>query len=181
MHLTRNLKQETRNITRGDIFSISLPKLSFMKAIALTLPPGERLVSWLGGISKVKRTIHSDFDILSLGDNGISKASAEFLAAQLGMTRKAFAEEILDISVKTLERKKPADKLDKRVSSHILEIAKVMDHGLTVFEDRDKIKKWLHKENKALNNMKPVHLFNTLTGLNLVNDVLGRIEEGVYS
>src|SRR5205823_11565427 len=70
----RNLKQENRNITLGDIFSISLPKLSFMKAIALTLTPGERLVSWLGGISKVKRTIHSDFDILSIGDNGISKA-----------------------------------------------------------------------------------------------------------
>ena len=29
--------------------------------------------------------------------------------------------------------------------------------------------------------MKPIQLFSTLTGLNLVNDVLGRIEEGVYS
>jgi putative toxin-antitoxin system antitoxin component (TIGR02293 family) len=85
------------------------------------------------------------------------------------------------MSIKTLERKKPADKLDRRISSHMLEIARIMVHALAVFEDADKLKRWLHKENKALNNMKPVHLFSTLTGLNLVNDVLGRIEEGVYS
>jgi uncharacterized protein (DUF2384 family) len=29
--------------------------------------------------------------------------------------------------------------------------------------------------------MKPVALFDTMTGLNMVNDILGRIEEGVYS
>jgi putative toxin-antitoxin system antitoxin component (TIGR02293 family) len=152
-----------------------------MKAMPLVVTPGERLLSWLGGNNKVKRNILSDFDVLSLGESGISKASAEYLALQLGLTRKAFAEEILDMSIKTLERKKPADKLDRRISSHMLEIAKIMVHALAVFEDADKLKRWLHKENKALNNMKPVQLFSTLTGLNLVNDVLGRIEEGVYS
>ena len=150
-----------------------------MKAIPLT--PGDRLLSWLGGNTRVKRNIQSDFDILSLGETGISKASAEFLAVQLGLTRKAFAEDVLDMSVKTLERKKPADKLDKRISSHMLEIAKIMVHAMAVFEDGEKIKRWLHKENRALNNMKPIFLFSTLTGLNLVNDILGRIEEGVYS
>ena len=49
------------------------------------------------------------------------------------------------------------------------------------FEDEEKVKHWVNKENRALNGMKPVSLFSTLTGLNMVNDVLGRIEEGVYS
>jgi uncharacterized protein (DUF2384 family) len=39
----------------------------------------------------------------------------------------------------------------------------------------------MNKENRALNNMKPVQLLETMTGINMVNDILGRIEEGVYS
>ena len=80
-----------------------------------------------------------------------------------------------------MERKSPKDKMDRRTSAHALEIAKVMQHAFEVFEDEQKLKHWVNKENKALNGTKPVSLFSTLTGLNMVNDVLGRIEEGIYS
>jgi uncharacterized protein (DUF2384 family) len=56
-----------------------------------------------------------------------------------------------------------------------------MQHGFEVFEDEEKLKHWVNKENKSLNGARPVLLFSTLTGLNMVNDVLGRIEEGIYS
>ena len=62
-----------------------------------------------------------------------------------------------------------------------LEIAKVVQHAYEVFRDEEKVKVWINRENKALNNMKPVQIFDTLSGLNMVNDILGRIEEGVYS
>jgi uncharacterized protein (DUF2384 family) len=52
---------------------------------------------------------------------------------------------------------------------------------LSVFEDAQKLKRWLHKENKALNGQKPFDLLNTPTGIKLVNQILGRIEDGVYS
>lgn len=171
------------NYFNYDILSVLLVKMSFMlknhKTAITQTEPG--IAKWLGGKSKIKKAIRSDFDIVSLSNEGITKASAESLAEHLGISRKAFAEEILDMSVKTLERKRATDKLDKRISSHILEIARVVDHAFTVFEESDKVKRWLHKENRALNNVKPIKLFDTLTGLNMVNDVLGRIEEGVYS
>lgn len=50
------------------------------------------------------------------------------------------AEDILSLSVKTLERKDKNTLLDKRTSSHVLEIAKVMQHGYAVFEDEEKVK-----------------------------------------
>ena len=138
------------------------------------------IVYWLGGES-VLSPIHSDFDLIKAGSEGISKASVDELAVHLGISRKSMAEDVLNLSVKTLERKALTDKLDKKTSSHALEIAKVMQHGYVVFEDEEKLRRWINKENRALNGMKPLALFDTLTGLTMVNDILGRIEEGVYS
>lgn len=138
------------------------------------------IVHWLGG-KRILKPIHSDFDLVFTGAAGIPKSSVDELATHLGVSRKSMAEDILDLSVKTLERKAPTDKLDKRTSSHALEIAKVMQHAYEVFEDAEKIKRWINKENRALNGMKPIQLFDTLTGLVMVNDILGRIEHGVYS
>lgn len=123
----------------------------------------------------------SDFEIIRLGAEGIQKVFLDVLASDLGITKKAMAEDILNVSVKTIERKTRTEKLDKRTSSHALEVAKVLQHIYDVFENEEKVKRWVNKENRALNGRKPVDLFDTLTGINMVNDILGRIEEGVYS
>jgi len=125
--------------------------------------------------------INSDFDLIAISEKGVSKASIDELCNYLGISRKSLAEDIFDLSVKTLERKGPKEKLDKRTSAHALEIAKVLQHAFEVFEDEEKVKRWINKEHKALNGMRPVMLFSTLTGLNMISDILGRIEEGVYS
>lgn len=136
---------------------------------------------WLGGDALLPHPIQSDFDMINVGTGGISKASVDELATHLGISRKSMAEDIFDLSVKTLERKGGTDKLDKKTSSHAVEIARLMQHAFEVFEDEEKVKRWINKENRALNGKKPIAFFDTLSGLNMVNDILGRIEEGVYS
>lgn len=128
-----------------------------------------------------KNQFRSEFDLIGVAADGLTKASIDELAMDLGISRKSMAEDILNVSVKTMERKSPEDKLDKKLSSHAIEIARTIQHAFRVFEDEEKVKRWVIRENKALNGMKPIRLFDTLTGLNLVNDILGRIEEGVYS
>jgi putative toxin-antitoxin system antitoxin component (TIGR02293 family) len=135
----------------------------------------------LGGKSIITKPIQSDFDIIDLSSEGITKASLDTLIGYLGISKKAFSENILDASVKTLQRKKSTDKLDKRTSSHIIEIAKVVEHAFEVFENEEKVKRWLNYPNRALNNIKPIDLFYLPTGLKMVDDILGRIEHGVYS
>ena len=139
------------------------------------------IVRWLGGSVRVKQDIRTEFDIIKISMTGISKASVDALARSIGVNKKSMAEEILNVSVKTLERKAPDDKLDAKISSHVLEVARVMQHAFEVFEEEEKARQWLNRKNRALNGAKPVQLFNTLTGINMVNDVLTRIEEGVYS
>ena len=139
------------------------------------------VADWLAISSAAGRSIHSEFDLIKLGNTGVTKNTIHHLASSLGISRKEIAEDIFNISVKTLERKDTKAKLDKKTSSHAVEIAKILQHAYEVFRDKDKLKRWLNAENKALNDLKPVELFDTLSGLTLVNDVLGRIEEGVYS
>lgn len=138
------------------------------------------IAQWFGSGSEVGE-IHSDFDLIRAGQSGIPKASIDELATHLGISRKSMAEDILSVSVKTLERKAKTAKMDKKSSSHALEIAKIMQHAYEVFEDEQKVKLWVNHSNKALDGKKPVQLLDTLTGLNMVNDILTRIEEGVYS
>ena len=143
--------------------------------------PELSFVHLLGGKSIITKPIRSEFDIISLSNEGITKASLDALIGHLGISKRAFSENILDASVKTLERKKSTDKLDKHTSSQVIEIAKVVEHAFAVFENGEKVKSWLNTPNRALNNIKPVDLFYIPTGLGMVNDILGRIEEGVYS
>lgn len=139
------------------------------------------LVYLLGGKGLIDVEIRSGFDIINLSNAGIKKASLDALIGHLGMSKRSFTENILNISVKTMERKKSDDLLDKRTSSYIIEVAKVVEHAFEVFESEEKVQRWLNIPNRALNQMKPIDLFEMPTGLDMVNRVLGRIEEGIYS
>jgi putative toxin-antitoxin system antitoxin component (TIGR02293 family) len=154
-----------------------------MKVVEKKLKQGQELsfIGLLGGKSIITNPIRNDLDIISLSNEGITKASLDALISHLGISKKAFSENILDASVKTLERKKSTDKLSKHTSSIVIEIAKVVEHAFAVFGNGEKVKSWLNYPNRALNNMKPIDLFYLPTGLNMVNTILGRIEEGVYS
>ena len=136
---------------------------------------------WLGIGNTDLSKIQTEFDLMELGNRGVSKDSLEKVIEHLGLSKRMMAEDILDISVKTLERKDLHEKLDKRSSSHIIEIAKLIQHAYLVFKDKAKVKWWMNRENDALEKKKPVSLMHSLTGINLINDLLGRIEEGVYS
>lgn len=141
----------------------------------------DSLVYLLGGADLIREKIKSVFDLITLSNKGIKKASLDALVSHMGMTKKNFAENILNLSVKTLERKKADDLLDRYTSSHIIEVTKVVAHAFEVFEQEEKMQKWLSTPNRALNQMKPLDLFYIPTGLAMVDNVLGRIEEGVYS
>ncbi len=147
----------------------------------LKLNPALSFIDLLGGKGIITKPILSDFDIISLSNEGITKASLDALIGHMGITKKAFSENILNVSVKTIERKESTDRLDRYTSSLVIEIAKVVEHAYAVFGDQEKVKRWLSAPNGALNNIKPIDLFHIPTGLNMVNTILGRIECGVYS
>src|SRR5690349_9920772 len=121
------------------------------------------LLFWIWGSKQITATVRSPFDDIELAVKGVSKASIDNLAVRLGISKKKMAEDIFSLSVKTMERKAPSEKLDKRTSSHAIEIAHLMHHAYQVFEDEEKVKHWMNAENRALKARKPVELLETLS------------------
>lgn len=152
--------------------------LKFGKIVTM---PSMAFKDWLGLSPAIVKTLRSDFDYIRLGRDGIRRSEIDHLGSMMGVSRKVLAEDIFDVSVKTIERKNSTARIDPRISSQAIEIAKVLQHGYEVFGDKDKLIAWIHRENRALNGQPPIQLFSTLTGLSLVNDILGRIQEGVYT
>ena len=150
-------------------------------AYAMTTDNITKTFYWLGMKGAAIQKLSSEFDFIEISNSGITKSAINSLAENIGISRKYISEYIFDVSVKTMERKDNRTKLDKKISSHAIEIAKVVQHAWQVFRDEDKVKRWMNQDNRALNNKKPVELFDTLSGIVMVDDMLGRIEEGVYS
>ena len=140
------------------------------------------VISWaiLGGKEFMPNEPVSGFDFLTASSKGITKQSIVNLADIMEIPMKDFAT-LLNVSYKTLGRKRKTDLLDSLASSLSIEIANTFAHGLAVFEDQHKLNRWLNKENRALENKKPMELLNTPTGIRMVNAVLARLEEGIYT
>lgn len=122
----------------------------------------------------------TSFDYLENAIDGVPKQSAIKLADAMDVPLKDMAS-LLNISYKTFARKKPADKMDVLTSSLTIEIANVIAEGITTFGSVQKFRSWLQKPNRALNDYTPFSLLNTPTGIKMVQNVLGRINEGVYT
>lgn len=122
----------------------------------------------------------SSFDYIDNVINGVPKASAINLASTMDVPLKDMAS-LLNISYKTFARKKPADKMDPLTSSLTIEIANVIAEGVATFGSLQKFRSWLQKPNRALAGHTPFSLLNIPTGIKMVQNVLGRINEGIYT
>ena len=122
----------------------------------------------------------SEFTFYEWGKIGLSKSSIISLAESLDLPMLQMAE-LHNLYYKTISRKKGNELMDSWVSAHAIEIAAVAAKGFSVFESDTKFNRWLRKPNTALHFQTPLSLLKSPTGIRLVGQVLGRIEEGIYS
>ena len=72
-------------------------------------------------------------------------------------------------------------KLSSLLSDQILQLADVYSKGEDIFGSRNKVNLWMETPNKALGQKKPVELLSSSYGVQMIHEVLGRIEHGIYS
>jgi putative toxin-antitoxin system antitoxin component (TIGR02293 family) len=102
------------------------------------------------------------------------------LAFSLGLTKKEYAN-YLHVNARTLDRNlKEKFTLDIDKTEKILLLWELMKRGIDVFGSEEKFSIWIREFNTALQK-KPIDMFSTITGINLVNNLLTRIEYGVFS
>jgi putative toxin-antitoxin system antitoxin component (TIGR02293 family) len=130
--------------------------------------------------SKKKITITSRFDLVDLGDQGVSKAELLHLAKYLDLSVIQMAE-ILPVTERTIQRYGSGHRFNKTVSEQLLQVAETTVRGKEVFGNRERFLAWLKSPCPALGNRKPLTLLSSRFGTALVLDELGRIEHGIVS
>ena len=93
----------------------------------------------------------------------------EVLAAKLG------------ISKATLQRRKIEGRLDAVESERVLRFARLMGKAIHVFGSEGNAREWLKKPQFGLGGAVPLDYAETEIGAREVENLLGRIEYGVYS
>jgi putative toxin-antitoxin system antitoxin component (TIGR02293 family) len=102
------------------------------------------------------------------------------LARRLGVSEARLAE-VTGIAPTTLTRRKRAGALTPDEGEHVLRLAALLDRAVQVFEDEADAADWLRTRNLALGGDSPLVLADTELGAREVDDLLGRLEHGVYS
>ena len=134
----------------------------------------------LGGKRVLRKEIHTDIDLIELGDRGLPKSALINLAAFLDLSLGQMAD-LLSLSERTLQRYDATERFNRLVSEQILHIAEVAAKGMDVFEDKTLFLQWLHHPSIALGNTSPVALLKSRFGADMVLRELGRMEHGVFS
>ena len=123
----------------------------------------------------------SGFTIIEQARQGVPSKQVDQLAQLLSLSFKELAT-ILQIADRTLYRFRRESRLNVQASERLLLLENLAAHGLLVFDDRaDALASWLHYPLQELRRQTPLQLLTTVSGFELVDDVLTRIEYGVYA
>lgn len=120
------------------------------------------------------------FELLELARKGISKKSLITLAKQISLTLEEIAD-VLHISERTLQRYTPETLVDTAYADKAIELARLYERGEEVLGSHKAFNTWIKSPNAALNNEIPFSLLDTRIGFEMVLNVLGRLEYGVFS
>jgi putative toxin-antitoxin system antitoxin component (TIGR02293 family) len=87
----------------------------------------------------------------------------------------------LAISRSTLQRRKATGRLSPDESDKVMRFARLLEHATNVFGDADKARTWLKFPQRGLGGAVPLDYAETEVGAREVDNLLGRIDYGVYS
>ncbi|HKK18573.1 MAG TPA: antitoxin Xre/MbcA/ParS toxin-binding domain-containing protein [Opitutales bacterium] len=94
------------------------------------------------------------------------------------------AEELaghLCISRSTLIRRRKAGRLDMQESDRLLRYARLFARAEEVLGSAESAREWLHSPARALGYVRPLEFAETEAGARETENILGRIEHGVFS
>lgn len=112
---------------------------------------------------------------------GLSAHSLRELGQRLELPVRELAT-LLGTTERTLARRFHInDALNKTESERLLLLQHLVTHGVEVFEDQGKFNRWLRRPLPLLEGQSPLQLLDTASGFQVVDELLGRIEYGVYS
>ena len=127
--------------------------------------------------SQVITTIHQQIVQIHAG---LSFRAVQNLQKALDVPMEKVAS-VLGMSRATLHRRKIQGKIDKEESEKLVRYQRLLKKAEGVFRDAKAAREWLTNNQAGLGNAVPLEFAKTEIGAREVENLLGRIEYGVYS
>lgn len=135
---------------------------------------------YLANTAAAKRLAPSHLAVVKALQAGLPYGELETLRAAFDLPMDQLAP-MLGISKATLHRRKAEGKLDTAESDRVVRFARLLGKAIEVMESEDAAKQWMTSAQFGLAGDTPLHFAETEVGAREVEDLLGRIEHGVYS
>jgi len=119
-------------------------------------------------------------DLIRQIQKGLRFSELETLQNSLEMPFEQLASK-LSISRSTLQRRKAAGRLSPDESDKVMRFSRLLEHATNVFGDIEKARAWLKFPQHGLGGAVPLDYAETEVGAREVDNLLGRIDYGVYS
>jgi putative toxin-antitoxin system antitoxin component (TIGR02293 family) len=140
----------------------------------------DTIIEVLGGAKVLRGRVLDLEDLRERVRAGLPYASLETVSSRFGLAREEVSEALL-LPARTIARRKKESWLRADESDRLFRLARVAAQASQTLGDEGKASLWLRRPNRALGNRAPLSLLDTDIGARQVEDVLGRIEHGVYS
>ena len=114
-------------------------------------------------------------------ERGFPYAAVEQLCRNSGLAYERLLE-WLQIASRTLIRRRQQGRFSPEESDRLLRAARIVGRAFDLFEaDRDAAVEWMLDAQPALGGISPIDAAKTEVGAREVENLIGRLEHGVYS
>ena len=133
-----------------------------------------------GGERRIRRREESGAVTIKTVRQGLPTEVFKTLAANLEMSDRQLAG-ALKIPNRTLDRRLKEGVFSPEESDRLARVAKILKRAHEVFGNPEKARGWMNTQLAAFDGETPLQRADTFLGATQVEDVLGRIDYGVYT
>ncbi|MEO7723705.1 MAG: antitoxin Xre/MbcA/ParS toxin-binding domain-containing protein [Chthoniobacterales bacterium] len=127
-----------------------------------------------------KKPNPSPAKVIRVVQEGLDFAELESLREQLDLPLDRLASQ-LGLARATLHRRKTSGRLTSDESDKVLRFARLLGQAVQLFGGIEDARQWLKAPQRGLGGAVPLDYAQTETGAREVENLLGRIDYGVYS
>ena len=125
--------------------------------------------------------VKSSVDLVKHVEKGLAFTAVEALQQQMDLAAKEMAE-LLDIKFRTFLRRKEAGRLQPAESDRVLRASRLFARAKDLFDgDQEAARSWLMNPQRALGGAVPLEIAKTEVGAREVEEIIGRLEQGVFT
>lgn len=139
-----------------------------------------RVVGILGGRPTLKGPARDTGRLIARVRSGLPYSALETICARFQIGQRELVA-LLHLPARTLARRKRERRLRMDESDRLVRLERIATLAEQILGTRAKASAWLHRPNRALGNLPPLHRLDTDVGVREVEDLLIRIAHGVHS